>query len=62
MKQKAFYITGVTIAEYEAWCKETHRPPYRFASKQEFFYRIRTGKLCRDSITGKLITKRAKGK
>ena len=62
MKQQAFYITGTTYDEYVAWCKENSKPTYRYASKQEFFRRIRTGRLCRDSVTNKLVVKRVKDK
>lgn len=62
MKEQAFYITGTTKEEYIDWCKETHRATYKQASKREFFNRIRTGKLCRDALTGKLVAKRVKGK
>lgn len=62
MKQQAFYITGTTYEEYVQWCKENNKAPYKYATKRDFFARIRSGRLCRDNLTGKLVVKRAKSK
>lgn len=60
MKDQAFHITGVTKDEYLDWCKQNDKPSYKQETKKEFFYKIRTMRLVRDSITGKLVIKRIK--
>lgn len=60
MKDQAFRITETTKQEYLDWCKQNNRPSYKQESKREFFNRIRTFRLCRDSVTGKLVIKRGK--
>lgn len=62
MKDQAFQIVGVTRAEYVEWCKAMKRPVYKLESKQEFFDKIRTGRIVRDASTGKLTVKRVKHK
>lgn len=60
MKDQAFKITNTTREEYLEWCKTNDKPSYKQESKHEFFYKIRTMRLVRDSTTGKLVIKRVK--
>ncbi len=60
MKDQAFHITKTTKEEYLEWCKQNDKPSYKQETKNEFFYKIRTMRLVRDSATGKLIIKRVK--
>ena len=60
MKDQAFIICGVTEKEYLDWCEKNNKKAYKQSTKADFFARIRSGRLARDSITGKLVVKRIK--
>ncbi len=54
--KQAFTLTGVTVKEYEQWCKDNKRAAYKTESKVEFFARIADGRLARNE-QGKLVKK-----
>jgi hypothetical protein len=60
MKDQAFSITKTTKAEFLEWCKENKKPAYKAETKQDFFDKVKTGRLVRDAATGKLVVKRIK--
>lgn len=62
LNKQAFELAGVTEAEYKRWCKENKKAAYKPSSKEEFFARIRDGRLVRDSHSGKLVKKYRKTK
>lgn len=62
LNKQAFILAGVTENEYKRWCKENKKPAYKQSSKEEFFARIRDGRLVRDVRTNKLIKKYRKSK
>lgn len=57
INKQAFAIAGVTEAEYKRWCYDNKKAAYKQSTKEEFFARIRDGRLVRDTHTGKLVKK-----
>lgn len=62
LNKQAFALAGVTEAEYKRWCKDNKKAAYKQSTKEEFFARIRDGRLVRDVRTNKLIKKYRKSK
>lgn len=56
--QQALDIVGVTYDEYIEWCENTGKMPYKKSVRKEFFQKIFEGRLVRDSITKRIITKK----
>lgn len=57
INKQAFQLAGVSEAEYRKWCKENKKPYYKAETKAEFFSKIQSGRLVKDS-DGKLVKKR----
>lgn len=57
INKQAFALAGVTLAEYKRWCKDNKKAAYKQETKEDFFARIRDGRLVRDARTGKLVKK-----
>ncbi|MDD7037761.1 MAG: hypothetical protein PUI63_00855 [Alistipes senegalensis] len=53
-------MLGITEEEYKEWCESQSLSAYKVSTKQEFFSKIQSGQIVRDSKTGKLIEKRKK--
>lgn len=43
--EEALKYYNVTLDDYFKWCDDTHRAPYRYDTKKEFFLRLRDGRL-----------------
>lgn len=56
MNKNAFIVAGVTEYDFKNWCKENKKPAYKTSTKQDFFARIRDGRLVKDA-SGKLVKK-----
>lgn len=56
MNEKAFSLAGVTQDDYKKWCKENHKASYKPETKREFFAKIQSGRLAKDS-SGRLVRK-----
>lgn len=50
-------LYNVTDEDYVAWCNEKKKPVSYKTTVSDFVYRLRTGRLVKDS-TGKLIVKK----
>lgn len=55
--QQTKQLVGVSQTDFRDWCKENKRSMNKLASKQEFFKLIQSGKLVRDNLTGRLVSK-----
>ena len=60
MNRQIFRMLGITEEEYKEWCESQSLSAYKVSTKQEFFSKIQSGQIVRDSKTGKLIEKRKK--
>ena len=58
INKQALELVGVTVDEYLFWCKENKRPSYKEETKQDFFKRIREGKIVKDVRNQRLINKK----
>lgn len=56
VNEDALAMYHVTQQDYLNWCEMVKKPPYSNATKQDFFKRLREGRLIRDN-SGKLIRK-----
>ena len=56
LNKQAFELAGVTESDYKKWCKDTGKAAYKQSSKEDFFARIRDGRLVKDS-SGRLVKK-----
>lgn len=55
-------LYSVSELDYQNWCKQHNYGMYKTKIKSDFFYRLLTGRLVKDPITGKLIVKRPRRK
>lgn len=60
MNRQIFRMLGISEEEYKEWCSNNYLVAYKISTKQEFFDKIQSGQIVRDSNTGKLIEKRKK--
>lgn len=51
-------LYGVTEEDYIAWCLSNNKPRSYKTSVIKFVEKLRTGRLVRDTSTGKLVVKR----
>ena len=57
MNKKGLDVANVSEKDFISWCKENHKAPSKASTKKEFFDKIISGKLVKDS-TGKLVKSR----
>ena len=57
INNNALKLWNVTMDDYLAWCKENKRASYLTKTKKEFFSKLRSGRLVKDS-NGHLVKKR----
>lgn len=55
--QQTKRLVGVSQTDFRDWCKENKRSMNKLSSKEEFFKLIQSGKLVRDNLTGRLVSK-----
>ena len=55
-------LYDVTDNDYVIWCNEKKKPISYKSTVSDFVYRLRTGRLVKDSNTNKLIVKKPRHK
>ena len=53
-------LYGITDSDYQTWCVKNDKPMTYKSSIEKFLYKMRTGRLVKDS-NGKLIVKKPRG-
>lgn len=61
INKAALKLYNVTEEDYVNWCKSKNKASYKTSVKEDFFWRLRTGRLVKDS-SGKLIVKKPRRK
>ena len=62
INKHAFELVGVSIEDYVLWCEENNKPSYKPKTKEEFFRKIRSNQIVRDTKQGKLVSVRVDSK
>lgn len=55
MNEKALEIAGVSKDDFLQWCADNHKPAYKKSTKTEFFRKIQTRQIVRNTQTGKIV-------
>ena len=55
INKQALEAVGVTLKEYEEWCRNYKKPQTSANTKEEFFKKIKRGEIVRNSTLGLLI-------
>lgn len=62
INKQAFELIGVTLEDYLLWCEDNNLPSYLEKTKVDFFTKVKTNQIVRDSASGKLKTLRGNSK
>lgn len=62
LHQSVCDLYNVTRQDYYNWCKQHNKPFTNKDVVSDFFYKLRTERLVKDEITGKLLVKRPRRK
>lgn len=59
LNKQALKLYNVTNEDYLQWCKTWKKAAYKPSTKEDFFTRLREGRLIKD-VNGKLVRKNRK--